>query len=126
MKQVIISHISSDRFYGKAYRQHIALFESLEARLLSSEALAISGELRLIFVDKPRSYVERVQADPQVTEVHMGRDLTFDYMTVSALDPGAQLKKELCLQVKRACDLLVTSEQSAEALYRIINHWYQL
>ena len=91
--KISISLISSDRFFSKAFTKHHQFVEDAEKEL---SVLSDSNKtVEIWFVDKDTGYCEVVKNSAKLVEIHLGRDLDFDYRPLSGSDVGAKIRSEL-------------------------------
>lgn len=84
LMDVSITYISSDRFYGKAYRACYDEVKQLETTLASSLSdLSGRTKIEVWVVDQPADFIDIISLENRVMEIHVGRDVNLDLRPMS-------------------------------------------
>lgn len=122
--EVSIALISSDRFFGKAYRTSYESVEALESWL--SQEVQLSKNIEIWFVDKKSGYFEIVKNGKEFIEIHLGRDLEYDYRPMAGGDIVNKIKLELLEQIPKAIDLIYQDKEiELESIKKGILQWHR-
>jgi len=122
--EVSITSISSDRFFGKAYRKSYESVEALESWL--SQEVQLSKNIEIWFVDKKSNYFEIVKNGKEFIEIHLGRDLEYDYRPMAGGDIVNKIRLELVEQIPKAIGLIYKDKEAElESIKKGILHWHR-
>ncbi len=119
-----ILYITADKFYGKAYRKVFDRVESVAGLFdVALNEPDIPNSVEVWFVDKSEDYIELVKSEKDFVEIHVGRDLTFDYRPLNSGNFKNQIMADIALQIPRALALITKSEINTSLIENTVNKW---